>query len=113
MIRRAAYPFPVCGMQVDRCVECFGPVLHRRVIMRMGDGDCAKAAQRPDNCLRRLIEERDAIPKHVAGGCTQEKGALIDGECRYGLDCHEAGLEFEPGIAMCSCQFLPCRPGLA
>ena len=59
-------PLAIGGMQMDRRVEGMRPFHHRRIIMRMGNGDADEAAEAFDDGDGGLVEQRDAVPQHVA-----------------------------------------------
>src|SRR5207237_4540753 len=67
-------------------VECPTPLDHRRVVMRVGDGDGPKAAYLLNGFDGRVIEERDAVPEQVALWCGNENRSLADGKRRLGSD---------------------------
>ena len=106
-------PVAVRRVQVDGRLEGGGPVLHGRVVVRVGDRDGAQSAQAVDQRLGRGVEQGDAVPQHVPGGGGEQEGALVDGEGRHGLQAEQAGLVAVPGVAVGPGQLVPRGPGLA
>jgi len=62
--------------------------------VRVGDRDARDAAHAFQQIDRGVIDQREAVPQHVAGRRAREDRALPDAECRAGLDgckpCSEA-----------------------
>ncbi len=78
--------------------------------MRMGNGDSRNAAQGSYAFGRRLIEERDAVPKQVAFAGPNQQCPLTDGELGCGADTGDAGsLGFEE-ILVAALQLRDGRP---
>ena len=50
----------------DRAVEAVRPLDHRRVVVRVRDGDRRQPAAALDLLRRRVVEQRDAVPQHEA-----------------------------------------------
>ena len=89
------------GMQMDRHVaEGAAPFHHRGVVVRVRDRDPGEAAERLDDRDRRRVEERDAIPQHVALRGAHQQRALADPEWRDRSDPDQAGLILAVAVEM-------------
>src|SRR3984893_3795545 len=100
-------------MQMDRNVaKGAAPHRHRRVEVRMGDGDSLQPPERLDQGDGGSIEHRDAIPQHIAIGRRDEERALADRKLWLRADADDARLVLAPGIEMSCRQSLGRRPGL-
>ena len=89
----------VGGMEVHGHVaEGAAPLHHRRVEVRMRDGDRLEAAEALDQGHGGVIQQRDAVPQDVAVRRADEQRALADGECRLRADADQARLVLAPGI---------------
>src|SRR5438128_3702919 len=73
-------------MQKDFGVETLGPFGHRRVEMRMRNGDGVDAPARVHFRDRFVVQQRNAIPEEISAGRLQEQCALTDGKFRFGAD---------------------------
>ena len=84
----AHYPFRVGGVQVDgHAAEGPAPLDHRRVVVRVRDGDRGRIRRwpRPPAACRRPASG-DAVPQDCCRRGTQEQRPLADGERRLGAD---------------------------
>ena len=89
-------PVAVVAVQVDGdAAERLAPVQHRRVVMRMRDGDGRKPAESADQLHRGAVDQADAVPQHVARRRRHQQGALADPELRRGADAEQPGLVAE------------------
>src|SRR5579864_5166665 len=66
------HPLAIGGMKVDRRIEGVRPFDHRRIIMRVRNSDADQSAETFDDLKGRLVEQRDAVPQHVAPGGAQQ-----------------------------------------
>ncbi len=107
------HPFAVGGVQMNGRVERMRPFDHRRIIMRMRDGDADEAAEPLDDGDRGLVEERDAVPQHVAFFGHHQQRALADGEGGHRADADEARLVLAESVAVAARQRLVRGPRLA
>src|SRR5262245_38535878 len=88
------------------------PFHHGVVIMRVRDRDAGQAAQPLDDLAGRSIDQRDAVPQHVAGSCAHQQRALADGELRLHADADETGLVLAEAIGMPSRERIERGPSL-
>ena len=106
-------PLPIGGVQMDGRVEGMRPFHHRRIIVRMGNGDADEAAQRFDDGDGGVVGERDTVPQHVARRGGEQERALSDGEGGHRADADQAGLVLAETVAMTARQRLVRGPALA
>ena len=84
---RPRHPLTISRMQVDRySPERAAPLHHRGVVVRVGDRDARDAAHALQQIDRGVIDQREALPQHVAGRRAGKDRALPDAELRGGLD---------------------------
>ncbi len=93
-------PFAVVGMDMNRHIECLGPVVHGRVEMRVRDRHRLHAAERLDERDRRVIEHRDAIPQHIPVRRAHQDRALADGKARLRRDADNSRFVLVPAVHM-------------
>ena len=85
-------PLLVRPRQEHRCVERRGELEVRGVEVRVRQADRAQAAELVDRAPGRPVEQRDAVPEHVARRRPHQQGPLTDPELRRDPDPGEAGL---------------------
>ncbi|HMN59354.1 MAG TPA: hypothetical protein PJ988_03270 [Anaerolinea sp.] len=105
--------FAVGGVQVDGRVESAAPLDHRRVIVRVRDGDGRDAPQGFYVGEGGLVQQADAVPQHVAIGSVHQQGALPDGEARHAADAGQAGLDSADEVVVFGLERLQGGPLLA
>ena len=93
--------------------EGIAPFAHHRVIMRMRDGDRFEAARRLDPAPRFIVDERHAIPKHIAVRRLHQKRALADGKMRLDGNAGDTVIFLLEAKPVSRTQLLERRPGLA
>jgi len=91
---RAHHPRAVSGVQVDRRVEDARPLDHGGVIVGVRDGDGGNPAHTADRRDRRLVEQADAIPEHVAARRPHQERPLADGKARFRPDAQQPRVLF-------------------
>jgi hypothetical protein len=98
-------------MQVDGNVpEGPTPLDHRRVVVRVRDGDGGQPAKALDGLDGRVVDQRDAIPEDVAAGGLNEQGPLADAELRLSADSGQVWL-FRPDLVhVIGSQLVESRP---
>jgi hypothetical protein len=89
---RSHDPFRVGGVEVDRAAEALGPIDHRRVVVRVRDGDRRQASALLDLLRGGVVEQRDAVPQQVGVAEGDEQRALADREVRRRPDADEIAL---------------------
>ena len=109
---RHCFKAPAHGMEMDGTVERRGPVLARRAVMGMGDGDAGKAAQLLDQLDRRVVDQGGAIPQEISGRGPNQRRALPNREAGLGVDLEQVRLKLPPGVDMGRAQLVGGRPGL-
>ncbi len=105
-------PLAVAGVQIDRDVEGMRPFDHRSVIMRMRDRDADQPAQCLDDGDSGVVEERNAVPQHVALVGRKQQRPLPDGEHRHGADADEILFVLPEAVEMAAFERVVRRPGL-
>src|SRR5712692_5985630 len=84
---------------MDRhAAERAAPFHHGGVEMRMRDADPLEAAEPVDQRDGGVVEDRDAIPQHVAVRRQHQQGPLADGELRLRADADYARLVLAVGV---------------
>ena len=78
----AHHPLAVGLVQQHRALEAVRPFDHRRVVVRVRDRDRGEPAAAVDLRRGRVVEQRDAVPQHVALAVRDEQRALADREAR-------------------------------
>ena len=96
----AHHPLAVGGVKEDGGVKGARPFHHRRVVVRVRDGDRGQAAQRAHDVDRRVVQQRDAVPQDVARRGAKEERALADGEARLRADPVQPRLQSLKGVAV-------------
>jgi hypothetical protein len=100
-------------MQKYLRVESFSPFDHRRVKMRVRNGNGADAAARVHLGNGVVVEESDAIPEQIPSGRLQEQSTLAYRKFRFGADSQKTWRFFFEAVAMISRQLFERRPFLA
>lgn len=92
---RQRQPPPVLRRQVDgAAAESAGPRGVRRVVVRVGNDNGGQPAELADLGLGRRVQQRHAVPEHVAGRRADQDGALANGELGLRDDGNKGGLIF-------------------
>ena len=105
----------VGGVQVDGRVEGAAPLDHRRVVVRVGDGDRRRARRAP-RPPRRVASSSSVMQSHstLPAGALHQQRALADGELRLGADAEQAvALVLRARGVAWRAQLLERRPALA
>ena len=97
----------------DRALEGVRPLDHRRIEMRVRNGDGADAAKRAHQGHGGVVQQRDAVPQDVALRTHQQQRPLANREGGGGANPKQAGLAHPPGVGMVAAQFGQGSPALA
>ena len=88
---RAHHPLRGRRRAGDRAVEAVRPLDHRRVVVRVRDRDRVRARRaRSISALGLVVEQRHAVPQHVAVAVRHQQRPLADRELRLGADAGRA-----------------------
>jgi hypothetical protein len=78
--------------------------------MRMTNGNCRDAAQRFHGVYRRVVNQAEAIPQHVAAGRLHQERALTNRERGFGANAGEIWFLRFDEIVMIPLQLFKRRP---
>ena len=85
------HPLPISLVKKDGCVvKSQAPFHHRRVIVRMRNGDRRDPTQLLDLSNRRFIEQRNTVPQDVAFGRSDKKRLFADSQIRLRVNREKA-----------------------
>src|SRR3712207_3293500 len=111
---RAHYPAPVRGVQVNR-YPAEGPTPLDQgsveVGMRARDRDQLACISHSRN--RRVVDQANTVPQHVALGRLDQEGLLPDGEARFSTYAHKVRLEWLDNVVVVAAQAPERRPPLS
>ena len=80
--------------------------------MRVRNRDGVQPSERRDDLDRGVVEQRDAIPEHVAGWCLEQQRPLPNAEGRRGADPQQLRFEALEGVAVALRQLRKGGPAL-
>src|SRR6188472_4112364 len=109
----AHHPLAVGNVEVHGRIERAGVLDHRGVVVRVRDRDRGQAAALANGALDLPVEQRDAIPQHVAAGGLDEQRALLDREARLRPDPGQSGLLGAEVGAVTGAQLVEGGPALS
>src|SRR5215470_141280 len=98
---------------MHRAAEGAAPIDHRGVEMRMRDRDRLEPAEALDHRDGRIVEQRDAVPEHIACWREHKVRMLTDRESRQCADADQSGLMLAERIGMARREPLRRDPALA
>ena len=104
------HPLAVVGVEEDRRVEGVAPFHHRRVVVWVRDRDRLDPAKLLHRPYRFVVEQRNTVPQHVAGGRLHQQRALGDRKARLRTDADQSWrFQLDRGV-MIAAQVIECRP---
>src|SRR5215208_1634368 len=80
--------------------------------MRVRNSNGADTAACLDGVHRRIVEQADAVPKHIAVWCLNEQGALTDGEARHCANAGDVRVNVLDPVVKFLLHFRDSRPAL-
>ena len=99
-------------VQPHRAAERMRPFHHAAVVMRVRNGDGGDPAERIHQIDGRVVDQRDAIPQHIAMRRAHQQGALADGEIGQRADAVQIRLVPPPAVKERAAHFGQRGPGL-
>src|SRR5215468_640490 len=107
------HPGGIVAVQMHRRItKGAAPLDHRRIEVGMRNGDRPEAAEAVDEGDGGSVDERDAVPEHIAVGRAQEERALTDGKAWLRANADEARLVLPKAVEMGHAEPVQGRPGL-
>lgn len=106
-------PLLVRARDQDTGIESLGELDVGAVEVRVGHTDRVDTAQGGDSPLRVVVEQRDAVPQHIAVRCTDEKRALADRDRRAHTDADEVRFLLPQFVGVVAGQFAHRGPALS